>query len=53
MAEDTVMDFVGVVVALGALLTLGIGLVWLVPFWMLSIAVLYVRMFGYGGPAPA
>jgi hypothetical protein len=44
---------VGLAVALGALLTLGIGLIWLAPFWMLTIGVLYVRMFGYGGAAPA
>lgn len=40
-------------VLLATVLTLGIALIWLLPFSMLVIAVLYVRIFGYAGRAPA
>jgi hypothetical protein len=48
-----ILLIMGLGVTLASLLTLGIALIWLLPFAMLVIAVLYVRIFGYAGRVPA
>lgn len=40
---------VGAIVILGGMLTLGIGLIWLLPFGWLCLGVTYCRVFGYSG----
>ena len=42
----------GLLVLIGSALSLGIGLIWLIPFWALSIGILYRQVFGYE-PGPA
>jgi hypothetical protein len=39
----------GVITGFGAVLTLGIGLIWLFPFFWLSLGVVYCKIFGYSG----
>jgi uncharacterized membrane protein len=43
------MLVVGLGVAFGGLLTLGIGFIWLIPFGVLVMGVVYREIFGYGG----
>jgi hypothetical protein len=43
---------VGLATAIGSVITLGIGAIWLLPWSILCVAVAYHRAFGYG-PEPA
>jgi uncharacterized membrane protein len=38
---------VGLAIAVGGALTLGIGLIWLIPFGMMVVGVVYREIFGY------
>lgn len=43
------MILMSLIVMVGAIVTLGIGLIWLLPFASLVIGVVYVKVFGYSG----